>query len=51
MSRRYNQSKEVNKKVTEILRDPAFMGAIFKTKPRWMPKFLWKIVVGFVIKA
>jgi hypothetical protein len=33
----------------QIMTDPEVMGRLFKKKPFWMPKWIWKIVVGLVI--
>jgi hypothetical protein len=49
MSRKYDRTFQVQRKAMEILTNPEVMNRLFKRKPRWMPKFVWKIVVGLVI--
>jgi len=49
MSRKFDRSAQIARRANEIMRDPRFLSRIFKPKPRWMPKFVWKIVVGLVI--
>ena len=49
MSRKFDRSRRINEEANAIMADPRFLSHIFKPKPRWMPKFVWKIVVGLVI--
>ena len=49
MSRKYDRSLKVQREAMTILTNPEVMARLFKKKPRWMPKFVWKIIVGFVI--
>jgi hypothetical protein len=54
MSRRYDRTLQVNKKVLGILNDPATIHhlstLLIRRKPRLMPRFLWKAFL-FVVMA
>ena len=49
MSRKFDRKFQVARKAAEYLQDPNLMAQLFKPKPRWMPKWIWKIVVGLVL--
>jgi hypothetical protein len=49
MSRKYDRTRQMQMKAFEVLTDPRVIDMLFKKQPRWMPKWLWKIVVGLVI--
>ncbi len=49
MSRKYNQFFRTRQEVDRIMRDPRFIASIFRPRPRWMPKFLWRILVSVVV--
>jgi len=50
MSRKFDRQRRIQQEVNGIITDPAFMRQIFKTKPRWMPRFVWRFLVGLVIR-
>jgi len=49
MSRKFDRTLKIQQEALKTLTDPAVMARLFKKKPNWMPKFVWKIVVGLVI--
>jgi hypothetical protein len=49
MSRKFDRKKQIDRKVAEFLQDPGLLKQLFKPKPIWMPKWIWKIVVGLVL--
>ena len=49
MSRKFDRSIQLQKEAMMILTKPEVLNRLFKRKPSWMPKFVWKIVVGLVI--
>jgi len=49
MSRKFDRSAQIQREAMTILTNPEVMARMFKRKPNWMPKWLWKIVVGLVI--
>ena len=49
MSRKFDRTKQIQLKAFEVITDPEVMARLFKKRPKWMPRFVWKIVVGLVI--
>ena len=49
MSRKFDRTRQMQLKAFEVLTDPQVIDMLFKRRPRWMPKFVWKIVTGLVI--
>ena len=49
MSRKFDRTLKIQQEALKTLTDPAVMARLFEKKPNWMPKFVWKIVVGLVI--
>ena len=49
MSRKFDRTKQIQLEAFKVLTDPTVIDMLFKKKPWWMPKFVWKIVVGLVI--
>lgn len=53
MSRKFDRTFQVNKKVVEILNDPYTMqfiaGKIIRKKPKYMPWWMWKGLMLFVL--
>jgi hypothetical protein len=50
MSRKFDRQYQIQQKVVEVMSDPGFMNAIFRPRPRWFPKFLWRMLVGLVVR-
>jgi hypothetical protein len=50
MSRKFDRTRQIQLKAYEVLTDPEVIDMLFKRRPRWMPKFVWKIVTGLVIR-
>jgi hypothetical protein len=49
MSRKFDRTYQIQKEASRILTDPAVMRQIFKPKPRWMPRFMWKLILSLVL--
>ena len=48
MSRKFDRTKQIQLAAAEQL--DYVRRHLFKPKPRWMPRFMWKLIVGMVIK-
>jgi hypothetical protein len=49
MARKFDRTRKIQLEAYKVLTDPEVIDMLFKRRPRWMPKFLWKIVTGLVI--
>jgi hypothetical protein len=53
MSRKFDRTITINKKVRDILEDPAtlhYLGSkLIRRKPRLMPRFVWKLFLYVVL--
>jgi len=49
MSRKFDRRLQIQREALNVMTNPEVMARLFKKKPWWMPKWIWKIVVGFVI--
>jgi len=53
MSRKYNRTLQVNKKVLEIIQAPETLfhlgSQLIRKKPKLMPRFMWKALLRIVL--
>lgn len=53
MSRKFDRTLQINKKVVAILEDPATMhylaGKLIRRKPKFMPWWMWKALLLIVL--
>jgi hypothetical protein len=43
MSRKFDRSHKIQHEASKVLTNPAVMRRLFKKKPWWMRKFVWKV--------
>jgi hypothetical protein len=48
MSRKFDRREQINRTastlVAQMLADPRFMAQLFRPKPRFVPRWLWKLL-------
>jgi hypothetical protein len=53
MSRKYDRTLQVNRRVLEILNDQGAINylsqKLIRRRPRYFPRFLWRILLSFVL--
>lgn len=50
MSRKFDRRGQVNHTVAQIVNNPRFLAPFFKPKPKWLPLFIWKGLVMFMLR-
>lgn len=54
MSRKFDRRKQINVAastlVAQTLADPKFIAQIFRPKPRFVPRWLWKLLFRIVVR-
>jgi len=49
--RYFNQVQgEAQRMINQMMKDPAFWRHVFKPRPRWIPKWFWKLILRIVVK-
>jgi hypothetical protein len=43
MFRKFDRSKKVSELAAATLADPRFMAQFVRPKPRWVPRFIWRV--------
>jgi hypothetical protein len=47
MSRKFDRRRQVEKEAAVLFHETA--KRLFRPKPRWMPKAVWKLIVGIIL--